>query len=123
MSCNTLANLTLLLLIDDMGYTYVEIAIYDVGLGFWAYLIGIFIGGILYSRMGMKRSVLLSLVLMAVSNFSFALLAAAGHSTWGLAGAIGFENFARGVGGVTVVAYLSALCELRDRYRVVLGKE
>src|SRR3546814_18986165 len=63
--------------------------------------------------MGMKRSVLLSLVLMAVSNFSFALLAAAGHSNWGMAGAIGFENFASGVGGVTVVAYFSALCDLR----------
>src|SRR3546814_9443109 len=63
--------------------------------------------------MGMKRSVLLSLVLMAVSTFSFALLAAAGHSNWGMAGAIGFENFASGVGGVTVVAYLSALCDLR----------
>ncbi|HEY9579615.1 MAG TPA: MFS transporter [Rhizorhapis sp.] len=110
---DTLANLTFRLLFDDLGYTNDEIAIYDVGLGFWAYLIGIFIGGILYSRMGMKRSVLLSLVLMAVSNFSFALLAAAGHSNWGMAGAIGFENFASGVGGVTVVAYFSALCDLR----------
>ena len=27
--------------------------------------------------------------------------------------AIGFENFASGIGGVTVVAYLSALCNLR----------
>ena len=29
------------------------------------------------------------------------------------AGAIGFENFASGIGGVAVVAYLSALCNLR----------
>jgi PAT family beta-lactamase induction signal transducer AmpG len=61
----------------------------------------------------MKRPVLVSLVLMAVSNFSFAALAAAGHSNLGLAWAIGFENFASGIGGVTVVAYLSALCNLR----------
>jgi PAT family beta-lactamase induction signal transducer AmpG len=61
----------------------------------------------------MKRSVLISLILMAVSNFSFALLAAAGHSNWGMAGAIGFENIASGIGGVTVVAYFSALCDLR----------
>ncbi len=61
----------------------------------------------------MKRSVLLSLVLMGVSNLSFAGLAALGHSNWGLAGAIGFENLASGIGGVTVVAYLSALCDLR----------
>jgi PAT family beta-lactamase induction signal transducer AmpG len=50
---------------------------------------------------------------MAVSNFSFAALAAAGHTNLGMAAAVGFENFASGIGGVTVVAYLSALCNLR----------
>jgi MFS transporter, PAT family, beta-lactamase induction signal transducer AmpG len=110
---DTLGQLTLRLLLDDMGYSNDEIAIYDVGFGFWAYLIGIFVGGLLYAQMGMKRSVLLSLILMAVSNASFAALAAAGHSNWGLAGAIGFENFASGIGGVVVIAYFSALCDLR----------
>ncbi|HEY1145202.1 MAG TPA: MFS transporter [Allosphingosinicella sp.] len=110
---DTLANLTLRLLFDDMGYTNDQIAIYDVGVGFWAYLIGIFVGGVLYSKLGMKRSVLISLILMAVSNFSFAALAQAGPINWGMAGAIGFENFASGIGGVTVVAYFSALCDLR----------
>ena len=110
---DTLANLVLRLLLDDMGYSNDEIAIYDVGFGFWAYLIGIFVGGILYSQIGMKRSVLISLILMGVSNLSFAALAAAGHSNWGLAATIGFENFASGIGGVVVVAYFSALCNLR----------
>ncbi|MDJ0655558.1 MAG: MFS transporter [Xanthomonadales bacterium] len=110
---DTLANLTFRLLFDDMGYSNDEIAIYDVGFGFWAFLIGIFLGGVLYSRMGMKRSVMLSLVLMAVSNVSFAGLAALGKSNWGMAAAIGFENFASGIGGVVVVAYFSALCDLR----------
>jgi PAT family beta-lactamase induction signal transducer AmpG len=110
---DTLANLTFRLLFDDLKFTNDEIAIWDVGVGFWAYLIGIFIGGILYTRLGMKRSVLISLVLMAVSNFSFALLAQAGHSNYGMAGAIGFENIASGIGGVCVVAYFSALCDLR----------
>jgi PAT family beta-lactamase induction signal transducer AmpG len=110
---DTLANLTFRLLFDDLHFSNDEIALYDVGLGFWAYLIGIFIGGILYAQLGMKRSVLISLILMAVSNFSFALLAASGHSNIGMAGAIGFENVASGIGGVTVVAYFSALCDLR----------
>ena len=110
---DTLANLTLRLLFDDLGFTNEEIAFYDVGLGFIAFLIGIFIGGIMYTRMGMKQSVLISLILMAVSNFSFAALALVGHTNLGMAAAIGFENFASGIGGVTVVAYLSALCNLR----------
>lgn len=110
---DTLANLTLRLLFDDLGYTNDEIAIYDVGFGFWAYLIGIFLGGVLYARLGMKRSVLLSLWLMAVSNLSFAGLAMLGHSNWAMAAAIGFENTASGIGGVVVIAYFSALCDLR----------
>ena len=110
---DTLANLTLRLLFQDLGFTNDEVAFYDVGVGFIALLVGIFVGGILYARLGMKRSVLASLVLMAVSNVSFAALAAAGHTNIGMAAAIGFENFASGIGGVTVVAYLSALCNLR----------
>ena len=110
---DTLANLTLRLLFDELGFSNQEIAFYDVGFGFFAFLAGIFVGGIMYARMGLKQSVLISLVLMAVSNFSFAALALAGHSNIGMAAAVGFENFASGIGGVTVVAYLSALCNLR----------
>ena len=110
---DTLANLTLRLLFEDLGFTNDEVAFYDVGIGFAALLAGILVGGVLYARLGMKRSVLISLVLMAVSNLSFAALAAAGHTNFGMAAAIGFENFASGIGGVTVVAYLSALCNLR----------
>ena len=110
---DTLANLTLRLLFQDLGFSNDEIAFYDVGLGFGALLAGVFLGGVLYARLGMKRSVLTSLVLMAVSNLSFAALAAVGHTNLGMAAAIGFENLASGIGGVTVVAYLSALCNLR----------
>ncbi|HWT14083.1 MAG TPA: MFS transporter [Allosphingosinicella sp.] len=110
---DTLGQLVLRLLLDDMGYTNDEIAIWDVGVGFWAYLVGIFVGGILYAQIGMKRSVLLSLILMGVSNASFALLAAAGHSNIGLGATMAFENFASGIGGVVVVAYFSALTDLR----------
>jgi MFS transporter, PAT family, beta-lactamase induction signal transducer AmpG len=110
---DTLANRTLRLLFDDLGYTNDEIAIYDVGVGFWALIIGVFVGGVIYAKLGLKKSVLISLVLMAISNLSFAGLAAAGHSNIGMAGAIGFENFASGYGGVVVVAYFSALCDLR----------
>ncbi|HUH56358.1 MAG TPA: MFS transporter [Rhodanobacter sp.] len=109
---DTLANLTVRLLLQDLHFSNEEIATYDVGFGFVAYLIGIFIGGMLYVRLGMKRAVLLSLVLMAVSNLSFAALAHMGHNNDMLAFTIGFENIASGIGGVVVVAYLSALCNL-----------
>ncbi|MBX9795577.1 MFS transporter [Sphingomonas sp.] len=110
---DTLANLTFRLLFDDLKFTNDEIAFYDVWIGFLAFLVGIFVGGVLYARLGMKRSVLLSLVLMMLTNLSFAGLALAGHSNLGMAAAIGFENFASGIGGVCVVAYFSALTDVR----------
>jgi PAT family beta-lactamase induction signal transducer AmpG len=110
---DTLAQLTVRLLFNDLKFSNDEIAVFDIGVGFWAYLIGIFIGGVLYAQMGLKRSMLLALVLMGVSNFGFALLAMAGHSTTGLAAAMAFENIASGFGGVVVVAYFSALCNLQ----------
>lgn len=110
---DTMANLTFRLLFNDLGFSKTEIAFYDVQLGLMAYLVGVFVGGIVFTRLGMKAAVLASLLLMAVSNLSFAALAAAGHSNLGMALAIGFENFTSGIGGVAVVAYLSALCDLR----------
>ncbi len=109
---DTLANLTLRLLFNEQGYTNSEIAFYDVFVGFWALLAGIFVGGIMYAKLGMKRSVFISLVLMMVSNLSFAGMAAVGHTNAGMAAAMGFENFASGIGGVCVGAYLAALCNL-----------
>ena len=110
---DTLANLSLRLLFEDLAFTNDEIAFYDVAIGLIALLVGVFVGGVLYAKLGMKRSVLISLILMAVSNVSFAALATAGHSNLGMAAAIGFENFSSGIGGVAVVAYLSALTDLR----------
>ena len=110
---DTLANLTFRLLFDELGFSNDEIAIYDVGFGFWAYLVGIFAGGVLYQRAGPRSAVMWSLWLMAVSNLSFAVLAKMGHSNALLAGAIGFENIASGIGGVAVVAYFSSLCDVR----------
>lgn len=110
---DTLANLSLRLLLADLGFSKDAIAAYDVGFGLIATLVGIFVGGIIYTRLGMMKSVMFSLVLMAVSNISFAWLATVGPVNWALAATIGFENFASGIGGVAVVAYLSWLCNLR----------
>ncbi len=110
---DTVANLSFRLLFNDLGFSKAEVAFYDVQLGLVAYLVGVFAGGIVFTRLGMKRAVLVSLFLMGVSNLSFAGLAAIGHNNLAMASAIGFENFTSGIGGVAVVAYLSALCDLR----------
>ncbi|MFA7440234.1 MAG: MFS transporter [Sphingomonadaceae bacterium] len=110
---DTIANLSLRLLFADLGFSKDEIAAWDVGLGLVATLAGIFVGGIVYARLGMMRAVMVSLILMAVTNLGFAALAWIGHSSLAMGLAVGFENFASGIGGVAVVAYLSWLCDLR----------
>jgi PAT family beta-lactamase induction signal transducer AmpG len=110
---DTLANLSLRLLLADLGFSKDSIAAFDVGFGLVATLVGIFVGGIVYARIGMMRSVMLSLFLMGISNLSFAWLATMGPVNWALAVTMGFENFASGMGGVAIVAYLSWLCNLR----------
>jgi MFS transporter, PAT family, beta-lactamase induction signal transducer AmpG len=109
---DTLGQLMVRNMLVDLQFTKAEIKWADVNFGTLCLLIGIFLGGVLYARLGMRKSVLISLVLMMVSNASFAALAAAGHNVPMLAAAMGFENFASGVGGVAVVAYLSSLCNL-----------
>jgi PAT family beta-lactamase induction signal transducer AmpG len=110
---DTIAQLSFRLLFHDLGFTKNEVATYDIGVGLVGYLVGLFVGGLVYTRLGMKRAVLVGLILIACSNLSFSVLAAYGHSTLGLAAAIGFENFAGSIGDVAIVAYLSALCNLR----------
>jgi PAT family beta-lactamase induction signal transducer AmpG len=110
---DTLANLTLRLLFADLGFSNDEIAFYDIGIGFVALLVGIFVGGILYERPGHEALGADQPGADGDLELSFAGLAAAGHSNLGMAAAVGFENFASGIGGVTSSAYLSALCNLR----------
>jgi MFS transporter, PAT family, beta-lactamase induction signal transducer AmpG len=109
---DTLGQLMVRNMLVELGFTKAEIKWADVNFGTLCLLIGIFLGGVLYARLGLRKSVMISLILMMVSNAGFAMVAAAGHNVPVLAAAMGFENFASGVGGVAVVAYLSTLCNL-----------
>ncbi|MGD8326687.1 MAG: MFS transporter, partial [Sphingomonadales bacterium] len=109
---DTMANLMLRNLLVTLEFSKPEVAFYDVAVGQVALFAGIAVGGFLYARWGVAKSMLLSLFLMMISNLSFAVLAMIGHDVHFLAFTIGFENFASGVGGVIVVGYLSGLCNL-----------
>ena len=107
-----MANLMIRNLLVTLEFTKPEIAFYDVTLGQIALFSGIALGGFMYARLGVARTMLISLFLMMISNLSFAGLAVIGHDVNFLAFTIGFENFASGIGGVVVVGYLSSLCNL-----------
>lgn len=110
---DTVCQLSVRLFYNDLGFTKPEVAYYDVTLGLFGYLGGVFLGGIIYKRAGLAASVFLSLLLMGVSNAAYAGLAIIGHDVWALAAVQGFENLASGIGGVTVGAWLALLCDRR----------
>ena len=99
-------------LIVDLGYDNNEIIFANKTVGFFALLVGIFAGGLLLKMTGTYRGLFISAVLMMISNLSFAVLNEVGHNVPLLAFAVGFENFASGLGGTLAIAYLSGLCNL-----------
>lgn len=94
----------------EMGFSYVEIADVVKFYGFFATIIGAFIGGAIASRVPILAALLLCGVLQMVSNLLFLWQLNAGHDTLVLAAVISMENLAGGMGTAAFVAYISQLC-------------
>ncbi len=94
----------------DLGYTATESALANKVAGLPPLLLGVAVGGTIYYSLGTFRALVVAGVMMMVTNLAFVWLAGVGHSTPGLMVTVGVENFASGVGGTAVVAYLSSLC-------------
>lgn len=109
---DTMSNLMVRDLFHTLGYTKPEILYGDVWFGLVALFVGIFLGGLLYARLGLKHAVLVSLILMPCVNFGFGILSLIGHNMPAMIAVNSFENMGAGVSGVVMVAYLSALCNL-----------
>ncbi|MFZ5609428.1 MAG: AmpG family muropeptide MFS transporter [Pseudomonadota bacterium] len=109
---DTMGQLMLRNLLVGLAFTKQEVATYDVTVGTLFLLIGTAVGGVLYARFGVARTMVLGLLLMMISNLSFSFLALLGHSNAFLAFTMAFESLASGIGGVVVVGYLSSLCNL-----------
>jgi PAT family beta-lactamase induction signal transducer AmpG len=71
------------------------------------------VGGVLLARFGLFRSLLFFGILQAATNLLYALLAATGKSTVLMVVALGFDNFAGGMGAAAFVAFLMGLCDVR----------
>ncbi len=99
-------------LIGDLGFSKDEIIWANKTVGFVAVLVGAFFGGVVLNRLGTYRGLMVAAVLMMVTNLSFVLLAENGRNVDLLIFAIGFENFATGMGGTIAIAYLSGLCNM-----------
>jgi PAT family beta-lactamase induction signal transducer AmpG len=93
-----------------MGFTRVELAAILKGVGFTAAILGGFAGGFICRSLPLSTSLWIGGILQAVAILPFSWQAMVGHDVAWLTFAITAEQFTAGLGTVTFVAYLSALC-------------
>jgi PAT family beta-lactamase induction signal transducer AmpG len=96
----------------EIGFSKIEIANVVKIYGFTATMVGLALGGWLLTAAGMVKSLWICGVLQLLSNLMFAVQAEVGPDLGLLAGVIGFENLAGGMGTAIFVAYLSSLCNV-----------
>jgi PAT family beta-lactamase induction signal transducer AmpG len=100
-------------LIKGVGFTALEVGAISKTVVIVLTLLGTFVGGLLLARIGLFRALLLFGALQALTNLLYAALAAAGKDTTLMVLALGFDNFAGGMGAAAFVAFLMALCDAR----------
>jgi PAT family beta-lactamase induction signal transducer AmpG len=93
-----------------MGFSRVELAAILKGVGFAASLLGGFAGGFVAKSFSISQSLWIGGLLQTVAILPFSWQAVVGHDPAWLTFAITAEQFTTGLGTVTFVAYLSALC-------------
>ena len=94
----------------DLGFTLKQIAAIAKIYGTLLSVAGILVGGLAVARLGRMRSLVLGSALVIISNVAFSYLAARGQpSLVGLASVISLDNFAQGVHGTALIAFMSSL--------------
>jgi PAT family beta-lactamase induction signal transducer AmpG len=96
----------------DVGFNRAQIAWVSGTFGLWMTLLGGVLGGILVYRLGLMRSLTVSVLFMAASNLMFLLLALSGPNVALFHLVILVENVSGGLGTTVFVAYLSSLCNI-----------
>ena len=96
----------------DMGYSMREIASVNKVLGLVMALLGGFVGGLLTTRFGIMRMLLLGAVLAAGTNLLFMLLATMEPNIPMLTLVIAADNLCAGLASAAFVAYLSSLTSI-----------
>jgi PAT family beta-lactamase induction signal transducer AmpG len=93
----------------DMGYTKSDIASVTKVFGLIMTMTGAVLGGLLVARSGVMRILLLSAILVALTNLTFAWLANQDPEIQYLMIVISADNLSGGMAGSAFIAYLSGL--------------
>ncbi len=94
---------------QDLGFSKPEIATAVKTFGVVVSIAGGFIGGVLATRYGVMRMLMVGAVLSAATNLLFVVLAYAGHDLPMMYLAVAADNLAAGLASAAFVAFLSSL--------------
>jgi PAT family beta-lactamase induction signal transducer AmpG len=98
----------------DHGYTLKEVAAVVKGVGLFAALAGVIVGGVLVARLGVLRALVAGSVMMMCSNLGFSALAGTQGADVLLLGIVNsFDNLAYNVHGTALLAFLASLTSAR----------
>ena len=100
-------------LIKGVGFTATEVGAISWTTNMIATILGTLVGGLLFVRFGLFRSLLAFGFLQAATNLLYAWLAATGRDIGIMVLAVGFDNLAGGMGAAAFGAFVMSLCDLR----------
>ena len=98
---------------QDMGFSKPEIAKAVNTFGVFVSIFGGFLGGLLATRFGVMRILMLGAVLAAATNLAFVGLAYAGHNVPLMYLTVFADNLAAGLASAAFVAFLSSLTNVQ----------
>ena len=94
----------------DMDFSLTAVGTISKVVGLTASLLGIFLGGLLMTRLGLFRALLMFGILQAIANLSYMVLALVGKNYFVAISAFFIECLCGGMGSAALVALLMSLC-------------
>lgn len=94
----------------SLGFSLREIAAASKVFGFFSIVAGALIGGVVTTKYGILRSLILCGILQSIGNLFFVLQAVGGHRIGYLALCVTAENITGGMAGTALVTWISSLC-------------
>jgi MFS transporter, PAT family, beta-lactamase induction signal transducer AmpG len=92
------------------GFSQTAIGAVQGGMGIAATIVGTLVGGSVFSKIGINRSLWVFGILQALSNIAYWLLAIMGKNDTFMVVAINIENFCGGLGNAGFLGFMMSIC-------------
>nr|WP_206064252.1 MFS transporter [Oleiagrimonas sp. C23AA] len=95
----------------DSGFTTGDIATVSKLYGVWVGIAGAFAGGVAVAAWGMRRTLVIAALALALSNLLYILMAVYPGQLWTFVATISGDNISQGFAGTVLVAFMSGLSD------------